>query len=329
MQKNNIWSNLSTQGNISECEPLITVMPPLPPRSWAYNLPPMNVGMPSCESLASYFLRLSEAHCVTPRILFMQGMIDPNESSDSFGLVSPTDSLGTSQINSNGLAARKWVAALESITRRTDLQFLTFLPFQGAVSKRETCRPQRAWCPLCLEEQRGADGPISEHLLWTHKYVTVCPIHRLALQMKCPSCAMTSNTLHGSMRLGTCAKCGGWLGELSNASHGTVNEPENSTWEYELFVADQIRNLIAAATNFQSSASLETATGAIGECIDGYFEGNVSAFVRYVGLGKSTATRFGKTQSVSLVLMLRTAFVARVSVLDLLQNRDALSGFTT
>jgi hypothetical protein len=48
-----------------------------------------------------------------------------------------------------------------------------------------------------------------------------------------------------------------------------------------------------------------------------------------VGLGKSTATRFGKTHSVSLGLILRTAFVARVHVLDLLQHRDTLSGFTT
>jgi AraC-like DNA-binding protein len=324
---NNIWSNLARSGKVAPCESLLTQIPVLPRRSWAYHLAPMNVGTPSCESLTSYFLRLSQAHCVTPQTLFVRGMCDLNRPIHACGLVSPNSKAATLQINGNGLVAEKWVAKLESITRRNDLRLLTFLPFQGAVSRRKTCRRQRAWCPSCLEDQRRENGPIYEHLLWTHVYVTVCPIHRLLLQTQCPHCGGTSNVLQGSMCTGACAKCSGWLGELADISRSSGHESDE-TMSDEIFMADQIGRLVVAARSAQFDFSVQTTKRAIRKCIDLCFDGNVSCFVRCVGLGKSAAAHFGRKHLVSLQLMLKIAYAARVNVLDLLNDEDALSGFS-
>jgi len=325
---NNIWSNISFRRDLALCEPLATQIPALPQRSWAYNLAPMNVGTPTCESLTSYFLRLSEAHCVTPRTLFVRAMTGPNQSIPTGGLVTPNSTAGTGQINSNGLAAQKWTAILESITQRDDLRFLTFVPLQNCLSKRDTSHRQRAWCPSCLEHQLSKNGPIYEQLLWSNKYVTVCPIHRLILQTKCPHCGMTSRVLKGTMRPAVCAKCNGWLGELAGRSRASSEGSEEATSEYDIFVSNQIGTLIAAAPSLQNDASGQTARIGIRKCVDQCFDGKVNAFARYLGLDRNVATKFGKERLVALKMTLRIAYAAQVSVLDLLTDEDALTRFS-
>lgn len=212
---NSIWSNIASRGDLAVCEPVINKMPALPQRSWAHHLQPMNVGTLRCESLTSFFTRLSQAHCITPRTLFIRGMTSPSQSIYRFGL-STNDNLGPPLINSNGRTAKKWLEKLEAITLRSDLRFLTFLPFRKTITTRETCRQQRAWCPSCLEEQAFQNIGVHEHLLWTHKYVSACPIHKRLLEIRCPHCNRNSSVLCGRMRPGVCVKCGKWLGQLGD-----------------------------------------------------------------------------------------------------------------
>lgn len=325
---NSMWSNIASRNNLAICEPLVTQVPNLPPRSWAYHLAPMNVGTSACESLTSYFIRLCESHSVTPRALFVRGLMGPNQSIDTGGLVTPNSSAGTRQINSNGLVAEKWVAMLEAITRRNDLRFLTFLPFQECVSKRDTSHPQRAWCPSCLEHQLSKNGTIYEHLLWTNKYVTVCPIHRLILQTKCPHCGMTSKVLQGSMRPGKCSKCNGWLGDLTDKSNASIAEPEDATSEYNIFAANQIGILISVAPSLRRDLSGSTAKIGLRNCVNQCFDGNVNSFAKYLGLSTGAVSHFGKKHLVSMKMILKIAYTARVGILDLLTNEDALKCFS-
>jgi hypothetical protein len=217
MPKKTLWSRLISQHELSVCEELDPQISTIPPRSPFYCLSPMKAGSPVCESLTSYFLRLSEAHRVTPRRLFEKGLnlaLGKNDQ-NSRGLVGPSDTFGTWQINGNGLVAEKWVKALETITLQQGLSALTFLPFHDAFSKRDACRRERAWCPFCLYDQEQSDGTIYEHLLWTLKSVSVCSIHMATLQIECPHCQRKSAPLSGSMCPGKCGACDGWLGALS------------------------------------------------------------------------------------------------------------------
>src|SRR2546430_2203910 len=139
MPKQTMWFRLALDRDLSVCEILVDGVPEIPPRSRAYHLSPMNVGSPICEGLCSYFLRLSEAHCLTPRRFFEKGMnhvILVSNGEARSGLVGPSDK-GTWQINGSGLVAQKWVTALEFITLRQDLSALTFLPFRDGITIRE------------------------------------------------------------------------------------------------------------------------------------------------------------------------------------------------
>jgi hypothetical protein len=146
MPKRTLWSRTISQPELSVCERLDLQIPTIPRRSPFYCLSPIKVGSPVCESLTSYFLRLAEAHCVTPRRLFEKGLnlaLGKYDQS-SRGLVGPSDTFGTWQINGNGLVAEKWVKALEAITRQQGLRALTFLPFREAFPKRDISRRGRA-----------------------------------------------------------------------------------------------------------------------------------------------------------------------------------------
>lgn len=77
-------------------------------------------------------------------------------------------------MNGLGITSKKWVEALERATLRTDLRFLTLLPFEGALSCVAAFRCTRAWCPACYEDWRCAGDVIYEPLLRAIEPVTVC-----------------------------------------------------------------------------------------------------------------------------------------------------------
>jgi hypothetical protein len=245
-----IWSNIGSLQNVAVCEPLTGQLPQLPPRSWAYHLEPIGIGTPDCESLTSYVTRLSDAHCVTLRTLFERKInhhsVIAEERRNNRGLLSPNSGYGTWHVNGNGLAAEKWVGALEAITQRRDLRSLTFLPLRGGLSKRHMCRPERAWCSFCLEDQTRSHQITYERLLWTHKYVDVCPIHKARLATLCASCRQKSPILKGTILPGICPTCQGWLGVSRDSAH-----IESQPSEYETFVANEIGRLISVGISIK------------------------------------------------------------------------------
>jgi len=292
----------------------------------------MRVGSPFCESLTSYFLRLSEAHCVTPRRLFDNGLnlaLGKNDQ-NSRGLVGPSDTFGTWQINGNGLVAEKWVKALKTITLREDLSALTLLPFHEAFPKRDACRRERAWCPLCLDDLDQSDGIVYEQLLWTHKFVNACAVHDVALQTCCPHCGRISHALSGSMRVGRCAGCDGWLGALFRRAHNESKRTKDKSDEYQIFVTNEIGSLIAVSRDTEYLFNKNNPKRAIGELLARCFNGNIRAFTRYLGLNRtadSSLTNQG-TRFVVLSLLLKLAFISQTPLLDLLTNECALASFS-
>jgi hypothetical protein len=332
MPKITLWSPLISQDELSVCERLDLQIPTIPRRSPFYCLSPMNVGSPACESLTSYFLRLAEAHSVTPRRLFEKGLnlalgkYDQN----SRGLVGPSSTFGTWQINGNGLVAEKWVKALEAITLRHGLSALTLLPFREAFSKHDACRRERAWCPLCLYDQEQSDGIIYEQLLWTLKSVGVCSIHRVFLQTKCPHCQRVSPPLSGTLCPGKCGTCNGWLGALSEQAHNELDGASHESTEYQIFVVNEVGRLIAVSLEIKDEFNKEISKTAISRFVDRCFDGNTRALTRYLGLSRSADASITakRRRFVGLSLLLKLAFVSQTPLRDLLTHEDALAKFS-
>jgi hypothetical protein len=310
-------------------------VPDVPPRSWAYHLPPIGIGTPSTESLTSYYIRLAESHLVTPRTFFInslskfKGVAGQAVNSYANGLLSPVATKATHQINGSGMAAEKWVHSVEELTRQNNLRFLTFHPWEDILSNRTMHRRNRAWCPLCLEDQRVAGKPIHEQLRWSNKLVLMCPDHKVRLETECRNCESSSRVLCGKSQPGLCSRCKGWLGYYPNTSSPSLvkHGPANAT--FEIFVAEQIGELIAVAPNLACFPRREVPRISITKCVDLFFDGNFCAFARYFGMKKSVTNCLAvkRARFIDLDLLSRIAFRAGTTLLNLLTDENALTDF--
>ena len=124
------------------------------------------LGTREVESLSSYVTRLAQAHCVDPYVL-MTREIQP--------YIGERRLVWHWAMNGTRTVARRWVAALEMLTRRRGLAALTFLPWARVLDAVPLLRRERAWCPNCYEGWRTAATPVYEPLLWAMSGVTACP----------------------------------------------------------------------------------------------------------------------------------------------------------
>jgi hypothetical protein len=168
----------------------------IPNRSRLYSLEPIAVETPYTESLSSYLIRLAQEHCVTPQKLIM-GEIAPIMIGDRYEAETIANNVSSLFGNSDAKPAingmrdmtRSLVDALENLTLRQDLRFLSCLTWKDIISDRGLFRQDKAWCPLCFEAMRQEKKPIYEPLLWSFREVSFCPEHQYEL------CAPRSGSL--------------------------------------------------------------------------------------------------------------------------------------
>ena len=126
--------------------------PAIPARSLLYPLEPVGVGTVEVESLSSYALRLAAAHCLPLAALFdeivaplvREARLLSTTGYPEFVLVN-----AARPINGMGVTAAACVQALESLTLRTDLRWLTAITWQGMFTTRHWLRPVRAAVDEC------------------------------------------------------------------------------------------------------------------------------------------------------------------------------------
>jgi hypothetical protein len=193
------------------------VRPAIPPRSRLYHLAPMGVGTANTESLTSYLMRLAQAHRVTVRKLAVHEIMPLLDRSCTQSSVSGIVAQHSRLLNGLGTQARTWVQALEELTLRDDLRFLTMLTWNQVLASSKLLRVYRAWCPACYNIWRQAGQAIYDPLLWALQVVTVCPSHQQFLQSRCPhpGCQRRLYPLASQGRPGFCPYCKGWLGATS------------------------------------------------------------------------------------------------------------------
>ncbi len=271
-------------------------MPSVSARSRLYNLKPIGMGTGGAESLTSYIARLAAAHSLTPAVLlgrtlasfmdkkyWLQGGARPGTRGSALG-----HSFGehAKAINGIGVIAKDWVAALQTVTLRTDLSFLTMLPWTDVFTHRNLLRSSRTWCPSCYQDWRLNGQQIYEPLLWTFRDLDVCTRHHRRLISQCQHCHRKLPWLARCAQAGCCSKCDEWLGtSLDEVSNDAPILDHKLEWQ--IWIAKNLEELIIAARRLPSPPKGRTAQS-ISSCINQASDGVMNRFARLIGKRKNT-----------------------------------------
>lgn len=281
------------------------------------------------ECLTSYFSRLAQAHLVHPRRLVVEELFPiferaylpsghGNNNLTAFWKDSAT-------LNSTNLSTRDWVQALEKLTLRSDLRYLTMLTWSDVLSPRYLLRRNKAWCSFCYREWYESGIQIYEPLVWMLEVVTVCTYHNCYLNDQCVNqkCKRHLSVLAPRTRPGYCDYCGCWLGELLELKGGGVPTEEERKWQK--WVVETVGELLAAAPSMSKSPRCEIFVEAVTEQLMNNFGGNVSALARRLHVSRRTIRDWVKgVQIPQLDSLLRFCHLAQVSPLCLFDKGVAI-----
>src|SRR5579872_6019396 len=161
------------------------------------------------ESLTGYIVRLAEAHCVSAGVLYSKAIKALADKGNIFSFrIKEQAGYSTHTINGFGTPAADFVRALETLTGRRDLSYLTLLTWGRVLPSHSLLRRCRAWCESCFYAWREGNQPIYEPLLWTLQEITVCPYHRRILRQACPHCERQIGPLDPRSLPDGCSHCG-------------------------------------------------------------------------------------------------------------------------
>ncbi len=275
--------NIAVNDELWQFEPLTTNCP-----SRLFHLEPIGVNTFYIESLTSYVARLAEAHSVTPGTL-LASEVRPivrqrNSYTPDLSIVALYGQASVKALNGTQVGAKQLVKALEALTKRTDLQFLTMLPWAEVFPVLGLLKHFHAWCPYCYQEWLNNKQVIYSPLLWALKAVKICPIHHQLLDSKCPHCDQEFLPLWSNSLPGFCLKCGGWLGINPSIDYKQkCLSKEVGDLKQEIWIAQTLGELIGKAPDFPSPPSREVIKTMLWAYVNQYTQGNVSAFGRWLG----------------------------------------------
>jgi hypothetical protein len=302
--------------------------PALPPRSRLYHLPPIGVGTPYVESLTGYVARLAAAHNVHLSKLVAHELLPLLGTKYRIHErihLSPFWSGGSRALNGTRTTAVEWTQVLEQLTLRSELRFLTLQPWAEVLTPRWLLRPTRAWCPACYEECRRAGQEVYEQLLWTVASVRVCAHHRRSLSTRCPhpDCGRTLFPLKSRSRPGYCSRCERWLGIPSGTDPVENENPGAEQTEWQVWVAESIGELLAAAPTLPALPRRERIAHAMDVCVEQAAGGMKSVLEQALGLRSGGASPwFHAVKVPRLDLLLRLCDLLDISLLGFLTEAD-------
>ncbi len=233
----------------------------IPKRSRLFSLEPIGVGTPYTESVSSYLCRLAQEHCVTSQKL-ITGEIAPQMMGEEYNstLIKQNTSILFSNsdakpaINGMRTKTQSLVQALEELTQRKKLIFLSLLTWKRVINERGLFRQYRAWCPQCNEQWRREKKVIYEPLLWSFREVDVCLHHNCLLIDECPLCSSRLPVIANFIQLGFCSRCKGWLGRQRDEKQ----EFKTDELEWNQYKIRSIGDLIAIAPQLEYQPTLES-----------------------------------------------------------------------
>lgn len=301
--------------------------PKISPRSRLYHLNPIGIGTSRTESCTGYIARLAEEHCVSTYSLFGRELVAASNRphllrAESQYLRGGTFVKTMTTLNGRSRRARDWIEVLESLTLQRNLHFLTMLTWQEVLTHKSLLRSVRTWCSQCLEEQRETDRRIYEHLLWALGTVGICPAHRTKLATVCPHCHHQTPPFTYRLRPGHCSRCLNWLGHSNKGELSKSLLTEDNDFEYELWIANQMGQLVAQAPYQSSAPSRERIRQFITTCIKRTTGGNVTAFADMLGIDRFVIYTWRRKHLPATDLVLKICYRLGVSFYDLVTKGD-------
>lgn len=215
--------------------------------STLFNIEPIARETFLIESLTSYLVRLSEAHCLKLGILFNK-IVAPvlNKKyvlqSSVYGGNRFFD--GAKALNGIDKNSLDLINALEHLTKREDLINLTLKKWEHVFTNRGLLKDSLSWCPICIMEFDEQYGFKYFPLLWYIKPIKHCLKHNIKLIDVCQHCKKKIPILHRSSINGLCSFCRGDL---------TISFPKNiyqTISETDRFNTENLSDLIVFYGNF-------------------------------------------------------------------------------
>jgi hypothetical protein len=297
--------------------------PSFPPcHSRLYHLEPVGLGTAAVESLTGYVSRLAETHGVTTRTLMIHELV-PLLGRERLtrvvnGGLSSFWSKDARSLNGTGHLAQDMVAALQVLTLRRDLHYLTLLSWANVLPAHGLLRRNRVWCPVCYATWQRSGQVIYEPLLWSLEVVSVCSLHRCYLFSTCPylDCQAPQPILAPHARPGYCSRCKRWLGVAS-----TDLPPESSTvpdeeWVWQTWVTQEVGALLAIAPDIPPEPTVQNVSNIVRRWIDLLTQGNASAFAQRLQISTSSVSCWlAQQQRPQLGMLLRLCRLFRTPLL--------------
>ncbi|MBD1893721.1 TniQ family protein [Coleofasciculus sp. FACHB-129] len=293
----------------------------IPSRSRFYQLEPVGVGTPFVESLTGYIARLAEVHCVACGVL-MERELAPLINKEYGGANLHRIYNYTAALNGSGVMAMDLVQALQKMTLRDDLRFLTLLTWRELFPSRNLLRSVRAWCPDCYQGWHKNKQAVYEPLLWLIDTVKVCPYHQRTLIFQCPYCHQKNIPLAWRSRPGFCSKCGEWLGSTLDPEPANSNALTKDELKQKIWITSAVGELIAATPYLISPLPSNTIAITLSMCVDKITQGNIAAFARQLHLPRNTVWLWCKGENLpSLETLVRICYALQVSIVDFLTQK--------
>ncbi|USK74790.1 helix-turn-helix domain-containing protein [Peribacillus frigoritolerans] len=274
-------------------------------RTALYGLNPKGVNSLYIESITSYFIRLAEAHVITPGDLLayeVSPVLKKDYLTNSVNRGGNRFYDGAHFLNGFGKNSRDMVECLSILTGNKYLDGLTLNSLSGIFSTRHLVRRNMAWCPKCLE--------CNDHypLIWCLSAYSVCTIHSVPLQDKCTACNKIIPFLHRKSRIGICPYC--------NNFHYASKYIKPLEQDY--YISNDLEHLFEYARNGSILRSNTKLQNNLKEIIHKQFGGTINHFAKCVGISKTTMWDWcsGKSRP-SLKQVVDISFRLGISSLDL------------
>lgn len=292
----------------------------IPQRSSLYNLEPIGIGTPQVESLTGCIQRLAYEHCLSTWMLVSR-KIAPSISKEYLSENSEQNlsaffSKGN-MLNGTGSIAQDWAQAVEGLTRRYDLKFLTLLSFVEIIPLRNSFRKIRSWCSCCYADWLLARQQPYAPLLCTLDGITICVNHERLLDSKCHRCNQELPLLPRQHALDYCSKCGEWLGIKHTKDSCDTNLSEDLLKQQNC-IAQNLGELFAVAPTLKIVPKAETIAENLTQLAEHTTSGNIKKFARELQITGGVVERAcsGK-RTPSLSNLLEICYQLNISPLNL------------
>jgi transcriptional regulator with XRE-family HTH domain len=303
----------------------------IPRRSRLYHIKPVGIGTGLVESATGYSSRLAVAHSITLAVMFgyeIAPLLNKNHLRNSEARSNKKAVLANSfrtlapAVNGHGIIAETYVGALEKLTMRDDLRYLTMLPWRGIISYRHLIRPKRAWCPACYEDWNSNGDMVYEPLIWSLAVITICVRHRRRLYSRCHKCNSELRLLASRARPGHCDVCKAWLGDFSSALSKQEKLPNDEELEWQTWAGTQVIELLKSAPTISSPRQSSILANSISQSIRRSSFKSELAFARKTEFSQSTVNDLCLGNSVpQLLTLLKIAFFIKVPILNLVVGK--------